>query len=63
MLTVTITVNGKTVYARSAHRRTSRWNRGQESCYLTDAGDLVYHDPEKGIIKLAKKLLDSIKEI
>lgn len=63
MLTVTVSVNGKTVYARSAHRRTSRWAKGKEQCYLTDAGDLIYHDPDKGIIKLAGKILKTIKDI
>jgi len=62
MLTVSITVNGKVVFARSAHRRTARWANGIKQCYLTDAGDLVFHDPEKGIIPLAVKMLKTIKE-
>jgi len=63
MLTVSITVNGKPVYARSAHRRTSKWAKGKESAYLLDSGEMVYHEYEKGIIPLAIKMLETIKEV
>lgn len=63
MLTITILVNGKTVYARSAHRRTLKHAKGDEQAYLTDSNTVVYHNPDKGIIPLAIKILKTIKEI
>lgn len=63
MLTISVKINDKTVYARSAHRRTKRHAKGKEQAYLTDAGVVVYHDPDDGVIKLAQKILGTIKEI
>lgn len=63
MLTVSITVNGKPVYARSAHRRASRHAIGKEQAYLLDTGEQVFHDPDKGIVVLAIKMLKTIKEV
>lgn len=64
MITVNILINGKTIFARSAHRRTSRWqNEKGEDAYLVDDGQVVYHKGEMGAVKLAIKLLKTIKEV
>lgn len=60
MLSVAISVNGNAVIARSAHRRTARHSKGDESAYLLDSGELVYHNRDDGIVSLAIKMLQSI---
>jgi hypothetical protein len=66
MLTVTISVNGKTVYSRSAKNTGVGFGGGWSDEYMeykTDAGVSIPHDPDKGIIKLATKILKTIKEV
>jgi len=63
MLTVNISVNGKSVYTRSAHRRTLRHSKGKENAYLLDTGEQIFHNPDKGIVPLAIKMLETIKQI
>ena len=60
MISVTIFINGKPLVARSA-RRTNVINGIQ--VFQTDAGDVVEHKREEGAVKLAIKLLETIKEI
>lgn len=68
MLTVDISVNGKTVYARSGRRRTANHARKNkvtkklEQAYLLDSGEVVYHDPAKGILSLVIKIIKTIRE-
>lgn len=68
MITIDISVNGKTIFARSAHRRTKRHARKNkvtkklEQAYLVDNGEVIYHDPDDGIIPLSLKLVRTIKE-
>jgi len=47
---------------RSAHRRTKKFAKGDKDAYLTDAGDLIYHNRKHGAAKLAVALLKTIKE-
>lgn len=63
MLGITIHINGRVIYARTAV------NRGLcaehcEGCvaYETDTGAIVHHRPENGAVELARLLLDTIKE-
>lgn len=63
MITVSIFINGKPIFTRSAHRRTKRWNKDGKYAYLVDTGETVYHKYEDGAVKLAKKMLDTIKEV
>lgn len=61
MLTVAILVNGQPIMARSAA------NTGKvlgDGCivYEVDDGSKVYHRPQDGAVKLAAKLLKTIKE-
>lgn len=57
MITVTVAINGKVIYARTAVNRIKE--RGGYEC---DEGTLIQHDPEDGAVALAKKLLDTITE-
>ena len=68
MLTVSISVNGNVVYARSARNITDeRYKKilkdESDNIYKTDAGEDITHNPKDGIVKLAKKILDTIKEV
>ena len=63
MITVDISVNGKTVYARSVvNTGIKGMNNDNEIEYKTDANDIVFHDPDDGILKLATKIIKTIKE-
>ena len=62
MITVSISINGEPIFARSAHRRTRRHNKGESFAYLLDDGTVVYHNYEDGAVKLAIKMLKQIKE-
>jgi hypothetical protein len=66
MITVEIRVNNKTVYCRSARNTGVSFGGGWDDKYLaydTDASNVIPHDPKKGIVKLAIKMLKTIKEI
>ena len=62
MITVSISVNGEVVYARSARRQEADINPDGINTYQTDSGEIVEHFYGHGIIPLAKKILDTIKE-
>lgn len=61
MITVSILINGKPIFTRSARNNTEKNKNGQTK-YVTDAGCIIYHDPEDGAIELAKLMLDTINE-
>lgn len=56
MITVSILINSKPIYTRSAVSI-----GGCE--YKVDDGSIITHDPHDGGVVLAKKLLDTIKEV
>ena len=59
MITVSISINGRVIYARSA-----RNVGGEDICkYRLDDGSFILHKRKNGAIKLAKKMLDTIKEV
>ncbi len=58
MLTVTISVNGKTIYARSVVNRLK-----EKGAYICDDGSEIKHDPDEGAVKLAIKALETIVEV
>jgi len=62
MLTVSISINGEPIYARSARRQEDDVNKGQKATYRTDSGDIVEFIYGDNIIELAKKILDTIKQ-
>lgn len=61
MLTVSISINGEPIYARSA-RRQENVKKGEKATYKTDAGDIIEFTYGDSVIELAKKILDTIKE-
>ena len=60
MISVGVSINGKPIYARSA-KRVGDDNVLSE--YLLDSGETVQHNPSEGAIKLAIKMLETIKEV
>ncbi len=62
MITVAILINGSTIVARSAVNQRKQ-NKNGETLYVTDAGVKIYHKREDGALKLAKLMLDTVKEI
>jgi len=62
MITVAILINGEPILARSAINK-RRENEKGETEYLTDAGETIYHVRKDGAVKLAHKLLDTIKNV
>lgn len=61
MITVSIAVNGEPIFARSARNQGEK-NKKDETKYITDAGDVIWHKRSDKAIKLAKKMLDTIEE-
>lgn len=61
MLTVAILINGQPIMARSGVN-TSRQHPDGQVEYRVDDGSIVLHDPADGAVKLAMKLLETIKE-
>ena len=62
MITVAILINGQPIMARSAVNQKEENEKG-ETKYLTDAGDVVWHERGDGAVELCHKLLDTIKEV
>lgn len=53
-------INGNPVMARSVVRMTENENECEYHC---DDGSVIKHNPEEGAVALAKKMLDTIKEV
>ncbi len=60
VITVTIFINGKPIYTRSAVNK-GHMGRGVYK-YDLDDGSVIGHKPDDGAVVLAKKMLDTIKE-
>lgn len=58
MITVSISINGSTIYARSAVRTIT----ASPNIYEVDTGDIIDHHYENGAVALAIKMLETIKE-
>ena len=58
MLTVSILINGRPVYARSVVNRLAELGG-----YVCDDGSLIEHDPADGAVELAVKALRTIHEV
>lgn len=58
MITVTILVNGQPIFTRSAVRVVT----SSPNTYELDDGSYLKHEGADGAIKLAKAMLDTIKE-
>ena len=61
MITVAIMINGNTIMARSAVNK-AETNKYGKTRYVCDDGSNIWHYPNDGAIKLAKKMLDTIKD-
>ena len=59
MITVSILINNEPIYTRSARRQETE--KG-DNTYVTDAGVEIKHKYNDGVIPLAKKILDTIRE-
>lgn len=57
MIGVFITINGTTIYARTAVNRLK-----ERGVYVGDDGSEIKHDPKDGAVALAIKMLETIKE-
>ena len=68
MITVSILINNKPIFTRTAVRMELNDYKGLEEIlppkvgYRVDDGSIIYHHPEDGAVKLAKEMLDTIKE-
>lgn len=58
MMTVSISVNGDVIYARTVVNRVK-----EIGGYVCDDGSIIAHDPEDGAVKLAIKALETIREV
>jgi len=64
MISVSILINGQPIYTRSAVNVTHpEMADGKSAVYECDEGTVIEHDIEDGAVVLAKKLLDTIKEV
>lgn len=62
MITVSILINGQPIYTRSASNISKHNSYSKDSEYKVDDGNIIKHKQKDGAIKLAHKLLDTIKE-
>jgi len=60
MITVSISINGEPIFTRSVKNQ-SKTNTKNQTLYITDANDKIWHEQSEGAIELAKKMLDTIK--
>lgn len=58
MMTVSILINGRPVYTRTVVNRVK-----ETGYYICDDGTKIKHDPKKGAVPLAIKVLKTIKEV
>ena len=57
MITVSISINGDIIYARTAQNRLE-----EHGVYILDTGERIHHDPHDGAVALAVKMLHTIEE-
>lgn len=62
MISVQININGNCIMARSAVRIKDKDDNG-DATYKVDDGKIIKHNPNKGAVALAQKLLDCIIEV
>jgi len=64
MITVSILINGNPLMARSAVNVSDPYCNKDGTCnYKLDTGKIIRHNPNDGAVVLAKKMLDTIKEV
>ena len=57
MIGVYITINGTTIYARTAVNRLR-----EKGVYVSDDGTAIKHNPDDGAVALAIKMLETIED-
>lgn len=57
MITVTISINGEALFARSATNRLK-----EHGVYILDTGERIHHNPDDGAVALAIKMLHTISD-
>jgi len=62
MITVTISINGVVLMARSAVNISPVKTKNALCKYEVDDGTVIEHNRKDGAVALARKLLDTIKE-
>ena len=63
MMSVSILINGKAIYTRTAVN-VRRAKFPQRGCiYKLDTGQEIVHDPDEGGVALARKMLNTIVEV
>ena len=63
MITVTILINGHPIHTRSAVNKSNHPYTDKPNRYEVDDGTLISHIPKDGAVELAKRMLDTIKEV
>ena len=67
MITVSIAINGRAIYTRSARNITEEYCDGKYGqglqTYKMDSGEIINHSYEDGAIKLATIMLSQIEEV
>lgn len=65
MITVSITINNRPLFARTAVNVTKDRGGNVKGCdiYYLDTGVDIYHRADDGAVALAKQMLDTIKEL
>ena len=58
MITVSICINNNAIFTCSA--RNALINKNGKTKYITDADDIIWHNPANGAIELAKLMLGTI---
>ncbi|GAF67593.1 unnamed protein product [marine sediment metagenome] len=61
MITVTIAINGQVILARSSVNQKKK--KYGKTIYKCDNGSIILHNSDDGAVELAKKMLDTIKEM
>lgn len=56
MITVSISINGEPLFARTAVNRLE-----EHGVYILDTGERIHHNPDEGAIALAHKMLATIE--
>jgi len=60
MITVAILINGHPIVAKNAVNQNETDSKGRTK-YLTDSGEIIWHERKEGAVALAKKLLNGIR--
>lgn len=61
MLTVAILVNGQPIYSRTAVNMSQQYKG--KTRYDLDDGSIIWHNPKRGAVELATRMLKTIKEV